>query len=181
MRQSEERFRLLAELAPVGIVISDANENIIYLSSKFIEMFGYTKKDMPNVEAWCSLAYPDENLRNEVRNQWRQYVEDSSVHKTDAQPLVFPVTCKDQNIKHIEFRLATDRNLNFAILVDVTERKQAEEALARSERQLRELFENAPVGIFRATPQGRYLSLNPEYARLIGYENPLEMMDQITD
>jgi PAS domain S-box-containing protein len=181
VRESETRFRLFAELAPVGIVISDAQENTIYVSGKFVELFGYTKEDMPNVDTWWSLAYPDESLRNEVRLRWRDNMDESRKRQTEAKPLVFPVTCKDRSVKHVEFRLATVNDLNFVVFVDVTERRRAEEAIAESERQFRELFENAPVGIFRSTSQGRYLSVNPDLAKLVGYDSPLEMVQQVTD
>jgi PAS domain S-box-containing protein len=50
-----------------------------------------------------------------------------------------------------------------------------------SEKKYREIFENAPVGIFQTTPQGRFLSANPEYARMAGYSNPSEMIGQVSD
>ena len=61
------------------------------------------------------------------------------------------------------------------------QRNIAASALQEREKKYRELFENAPVGIFQATPEGRYLSLNPEYARIIGYASAQEMIKQISD
>ncbi len=54
-------------------------------------------------------------------------------------------------------------------------------SLHKSEQQYRELFDNAPIGIFRATPQGRFLSINFEYARIAGYTSPNDMISKITD
>jgi PAS domain S-box-containing protein len=70
--ESESRFRLFAELAPVGIIISDEVENILYLSKKFTEMFGYTKDDVSNVEEWYKLAYPNKHFRKLVRERWNE-------------------------------------------------------------------------------------------------------------
>ncbi len=57
-----------------------------------------------------------------------------------------------------------------------TELKAAGEALAASERRYRELVELAPIGIFRSTPGGRFVSVNPALASLLGYESPDEML-----
>ncbi len=64
---------------------------------------------------------------------------------------------------------------------DITERKQAEAARAKAENKYRELFENAPVGIFQATPRGRFQQVNPMYAELVGYGSPEEMVEDVSD
>jgi len=63
---------------------------------------------------------------------------------------------------------------------DITERREALEALNQSEQALRELYANAPVGIFRSTPEGRYLEVNPYYARMYGYASPEDMVQSVT-
>ncbi|HWR02985.1 MAG TPA: PAS domain S-box protein [Humidesulfovibrio sp.] len=63
---------------------------------------------------------------------------------------------------------------------DITERRAGQEALNQSEKALRELYANAPVGIFRSTPLGRYLEVNPYYARMYGYESPEAMVQSVT-
>ena len=59
--------------------------------------------------------------------------------------------------------------------------KKSEEALSESERQYRDLFANSVLGIFRTTPEGRFSTINPTFARIAGYETPEEMMDAIRD
>ncbi|MGV2826841.1 PAS domain S-box protein [Myxosarcina sp. GI1(2024)] len=43
------------------------------------------------------------------------------------------------------------------------------------------MFENALEGIFQSTPEGKYISLNPAMARILGYDSPEEMIDRIGD
>jgi diguanylate cyclase (GGDEF)-like protein/PAS domain S-box-containing protein len=62
---------------------------------------------------------------------------------------------------------------------EITNRKQAEEALRTAEANYRSIFENATVGIYQSTPQGRFLSVNPLMARLFGFDSPEEMLNSI--
>jgi two-component system cell cycle sensor histidine kinase/response regulator CckA len=66
---------------------------------------------------------------------------------------------------------------------DITERKAAEVALRRSEEEFRSLIEHAPLGIYRATPDGRILTANPAFIRMLGYRwvEELERLDMAGD
>jgi diguanylate cyclase (GGDEF)-like protein/PAS domain S-box-containing protein len=57
---------------------------------------------------------------------------------------------------------------------DITARKQAEE-------KYRALFEDAVVPLFQSTPDGRYTTVNPAMARMLGYDSPQELVASITD
>jgi len=54
--------------------------------------------------------------------------------------------------------------------------REANDALWQSEKRYRDLFENAPVGIFRSTPEGEFLSVNPAMAQMLKYDSPEEMI-----
>ncbi len=65
---------------------------------------------------------------------------------------------------------------NTLLRQEVQERTQMEQALLAAELNYRSIFENSTVGIFKASPQGRYLSVNPSMARLYGYDSPEDMI-----
>ena len=65
------------------------------------------------------------------------------------------------------------------IVKDITQIKQAEQALQHAEEKYRNIFENAVEGIFQSTPEGEYLSVNSAMARIFGYASPEEMMASI--
>jgi PAS domain S-box-containing protein len=51
----------------------------------------------------------------------------------------------------------------------------------KAEENYRSIFENAVEGIFQATPEGRFLTVNPAMARILGYDSPEEVVEKITD
>lgn len=64
---------------------------------------------------------------------------------------------------------------------DITGRKKVEEALVRAEEKYRSIVENAIEGIFQTTLDGRILSANPAFARIVGYKSPEEVTGAFTD
>lgn len=122
LRNSEARFRLLADSAPVGILILEGFKKVIYTSRRFTEIFGYTMDDIPTVDAWWPLAYPDEALRTKVAKAWAQAVEQVRAHGGEIEPVVYPVRCRNGETRHIEFRMTLAGDLNFVIFIDVTAR-----------------------------------------------------------
>jgi PAS domain S-box-containing protein len=64
---------------------------------------------------------------------------------------------------------------------EVTGLVTARHALHAFERSYRELFENATEGIFRSGPDGRILSANPAFVRLLGYPDERQMMQDVNE
>jgi len=64
---------------------------------------------------------------------------------------------------------------------DITERQRAEESLRCAEEKYRSIFKNAVMGIFQSIPEGRFISANPAFARILGYDSPEELLASITD
>ena len=63
----------------------------------------------------------------------------------------------------------------------VIKRRQDEVALLESEEKYRTIFKNAAEGIFQSTLEGKYISVNPAFARIAGFNSPDEMIDTVTD
>jgi PAS domain S-box-containing protein len=61
------------------------------------------------------------------------------------------------------------------------DRRQARKALQKSEEKYRGIFENAVEGFFQSTPKGRFISVNPAFAKMLGYESPESLISEITD
>ena len=61
------------------------------------------------------------------------------------------------------------------------QRRQAEEALARAEKQYRGIFEHALEGLFQSRPDGLFERVNPALAQILGYDSPAELVSAIND
>ena len=69
------------------------------------------------------------------------------------------------------------RQTHFALFErDVTEDTRMRDQLVQSERRYRSLFDNAQLGIYRATPKGRFLAVNPTLVQMLGYDSATELM-----
>jgi PAS domain S-box-containing protein len=64
----------------------------------------------------------------------------------------------------------------FGISRDITQRKRGEEALRHSEADYRGLVDNAPLGVYRSTRGGRFLTVNPALVSMLGYDSAEELL-----
>ncbi|MCX5893387.1 MAG: PAS domain S-box protein [Deltaproteobacteria bacterium] len=67
------------------------------------------------------------------------------------------------------------------VILDITARKQSEEALRKAEERYRSIFANAIEGIFQSTPEGRFISANTAMAKMFGYASSEDLMSDISD
>jgi len=69
----------------------------------------------------------------------------------------------------------------FGTTQDITERKQANQALREAESKYRNIFENAVEGIFQTSPDGRFIAANPALANMFGFDSPEELIRERAD
>lgn len=125
--ESEELFRTLVDKLPVAIYISTGIEQTsVYLNSKFLELFGYSREEVLTVADWWPLAYPDEKDRYRIAMKWQARVEQALITKTATQPMTVAVTCKDGSKKTIAWLFIPLGKSNYACGLDLTDITQAE-------------------------------------------------------
>lgn len=124
LRRSEEKFRQLLEHSPIAIAISNYKGELELLNDRFVEVFGYTLADIPDLATWFRRAYPDEFYRREVVEAWNADVERPRQVEKPIERREYRVTCKDGRECITEFITAIIDGKNLVILNDVTERKK---------------------------------------------------------
>jgi PAS domain S-box-containing protein len=182
LSKSEKRLRAITEGAQDGIVMMDPEGRVSFWNPAAEAIFGYAKDEMlgrPLHEMLVPDRYQD--ARSKAITRFLQSGEGPLLGKTTE----LEARRKDGREINISLSLAGIYFENkwgaVGQVRDITARRQAEEALAASESRLRRIFEEAPVGIFRSTPEGRYLSVNLRFARMLGFKTPQEAIECVTD
>src|SRR5208283_4955887 len=134
LKKSEEHFKQLIDRNPIAMAVSDKEGKFIFFNNKFMETFGYTGEDIPTVDDWWPLAYPDEEYRQKVINGWRTAAKKAIKNGKQTEPQEWRVTCKDGSLRDIEFRMSSMQDFNVVIFHDITERKRFEQQLHQSQK-----------------------------------------------
>ena len=126
LRESEERFRLLAESAPVKLWMGDAEGKCIYLNALLREFWGVTPDEVPNFD-WSKTAHPEdaEKLTEPFLKAMRDHTPFSvevRFRRVDGAYRTINTTAQPRFGRRGEFEGMIGVN------VDVTERRRAEEA-----------------------------------------------------
>ena len=142
LRESETKFRAVAELSPMAIYASSGSEQkAVYINEAFYKIFGFSMEDVPTVGHWWIQAFPDEKYRQQVMDQWTYNIEQAAKINTDVEVLECACTCKDGSAKSIAWVGKTIGDEFWAFGYDFTERRRAEEEI----RQLNQTLEERVV------------------------------------
>lgn len=137
IKESEEKLRLVIESSPVGIVLYTPEGKALSANKRFNDLFGYQNGEIPDVEHWFLKAYPDKTYREYVLEKWEQHVNEYFKGKPFFS-FEANVTCKDGNIKNIEFGFGAIEGLFITTFVDVTERNTILKEVERNQELLSE-------------------------------------------
>lgn len=168
LRESEERYRLLAELSPSGILVHDGF-NILYANESIRRITGYPREHFKVMDDILSLLVPEEREKVIYRMKARLAgLQVPSVYDTR-------VTRKDGTIAEVQLSNVMAKLKGKSIVMvnvnDVTERIQAEESLRR-EKAFTEAALNALSDIFVVfDTKGNLLRWNRALGQVSGYDN----------
>ena len=177
LRESEEKYRLIAENTADLIIVTDMNLRFTYISPSIMRTHGYTVEEAMNMtldqfmtprSLQTLLTLFEEELQLEATgtaDPWRVRILEVEEYK------------KDGSIIWLESNVSGQRDKEnkpvgiLAVSRDITYRKRAEEALRESEARFRALVENASDIVFRTDNSGHFTFVNPAALRITGYED----------
>jgi len=168
LHTEKQRFQTLSEQAPFGMVMIDQDGTFRYMNPKFRELFGYDLTDVPDGKTWFRKAYPDPTYRHHAISDWLNDLERAKPGEKRSR--VFTAICKDGTEKIVNFiSVQLDRGEHLMACDDITERKQAEEALRQSEERYRTILENIEDGYYEVDLPGNFTFFNDSLCRMLGY------------
>ncbi len=168
LRESEERFRLAFENANTGVCLVDFDGNLTRVNNRMCEMFGYTKQELERMTV-NDIAHPEDTDKSPtfIQKTLRGEMERGTFEKRYFHKNGHVVTCQ---VSSSLVRDVAGAPLYFiSHLHDITDRKQAEEALRQSEERYRTILDDIEEGYFEVDLAGRSTFVNDSLCKIYGY------------
>jgi len=165
---SEESYRYLIESVNEGICIVQ-DGRIVFINHEAMRM-----ADSP-LDAIIGRPFVD-FIHPEDREPLRERIRRHLAGDNPPDAYSYRLVTREGLVRWVELRISLitwkgrPATLNF--VHDITDSKRTEEALRQSEERFRGIFENAIEGIFQTRRDGRFVSVNPSLARLLGASSP---------
>jgi PAS domain S-box-containing protein len=149
LRESEERFRAIVETTPECVKLMSADGTLLHMNRPGLEMVGARSADEVVGKSVYALIAPEDRERFKAFNE--------SICRGEQGSLQFDIVGLDGKRRHMESHAAPLRNpdetvVHLAVTADISERKQAEELLRRSEGQFRALVNASSDMVYRMSP-----------------------------
>jgi PAS domain S-box-containing protein len=171
LRNSEQTYRTLVETTNTGYLIIDEHGRVVDANNEYIRLSGHKTLEEILGRSVIEWTAPHDLKRNaaeiekcsqtgQVRNLDIDYIDRNGHTPIEINATMIQTESGPQIL---------------SLCRDITERKQAEKALNESEKRYRTLFESVPVGLYRTTPEGVILDVNPATVRILGYDKPEEV------
>jgi PAS domain S-box-containing protein len=167
LRQSAQRFRAIAETAPVALLVIDPPSGmVVYANDLGNALFGNRQAEGKSVTEILP-AEDWENLRQ--------------ICQRDGEVRGYELPCSFDLWAIAALRSLPQKHQSNLILslTDITALKQTTESLRQGEASYRSIFENAIEGIFQASPDNSLIRINDSFAKIFGYTSAQEMLARV--
>ncbi len=157
-----------------GIILTDLSGKIKYANDYALNFHGYTLDEIKEFYIF-DLVVPDfievvrEYIRNIIEGKEHEAFEVGFLTKAGG---IRYAELNGNLIKYGPIKL-----IQF-VEIDTTEKRRFEDELIQAERKYRDLFENAVIGVYRSTPDGKIIDVNPAFVRIFGAKNKYEILQR---
>jgi len=160
IKESEERFRNLSEAAFEGIAFTEAGV-LIDANEAFVKMYGCTVEELKGKQVMDLVAPEYRQLVTEnIRSGYEGVYEHKGLRKDGS---LIDLEIHGRSVTY------QGRNMRITAIRNITERKQAEEALHRERRLNEELFKTTPAFAVAIDDEGKTVMMNDAMCHALGY------------
>ncbi|MBA7594484.1 Adaptive-response sensory-kinase SasA [subsurface metagenome] len=166
LQESEERYKTTFEHTGTAMVIVEEDTTVSLANHQLEVLSGYSRGEIEGKKRWTEFVHQEDLER--MKEYHRRRRESGEAAPTQYE---FRFVDKEGNIKDVFLTIDVipGTKKSVASLIDITERKRAEEVLRESEERYRDLFENANDLIQSVTPDGHFLFVNKAWREMLGY------------
>jgi PAS domain S-box-containing protein len=170
-KRSREKISMLAHsLRSIheSVSITDIENRIIFVNESFLKTYGYDESDLigKHIDIVHSKNNPPELVNTifpaTISGEWRGELWNIRKDGSEFQIFLSTTIVKDSNENIIGL---------IGVSQDITERKRIEGDLRESEERFRMLYENAKIGLYRTTINGKILMANKQLVKMLGYSS----------
>jgi PAS domain S-box-containing protein len=160
-------YENLYEFAPCGYVTLDDKGIITRVNLTGASLLGTVRKLLPlsGFSKFIASGWENSFLTARIK----------AAESGEKQSIELPLKKEKGSVPWVRFDIEADRYQTGAVIqwrmvmVDITQKKEAEAALQESEERFRELFENAPVAYQSLDEQGNFIVVNETWLSIMGY------------
>ena len=176
LRESEERFRLLYQNAPLGCHSLDENGRFLEVNKAWLNILGYSREEV--IGKWFGdFLAPDHQAQFKVDFGWIEAAGDNHTEfemvKRDGSRITVALDRKIGHGQDGRFKQT------YCILRNVTKHKLADEALKRSEEMLKSSLAASPLGITLSAPDRKIVWANDAAYMMFGFSEQKQMTGRL--
>ncbi len=165
LRESEERFRVMFVTSPIGMVLTELDGTIVDANQSFLNLVGQRAVEMAHMSLW-QLTPPqyyaeeqDQLRRIHETGKYGPYEKEIFHRNGSRVPVVF---------NGMLVRGPEGRRQLWSFVEDITERKDAERALAESEKRLRDVSDAVGEFIWEVSLDGKVTFISEKVTDVLG-------------
>ncbi|MHC4535771.1 MAG: PAS domain S-box protein [Planctomycetota bacterium] len=165
LRENEERLSTIVERSPIPTAAGGLDGSIMSFNKALEELTGYGRAEIKDVTDWANKLYPDREYRDFV---WKNIQQALRGEKQDCTE--FTITHKDGSTRTVDFHTSFHNDGLIIQMVDITERKQAEEELRQQREKAQKYFDVAGVMFVVLDTNGQVRLINKKGCEVLGYK-----------
>jgi len=164
LRESEEKFQVLVELAKDGILLETVEGCILECNTAGAKIYGYTREEINGI-----------TIAHLVPEDFKKKLPKVITDKETTHGIFLPRISKKKDGTIFPTEIATKlinlrgKSRLVVYVRDITERKKEEKKLKETRKMFASLFENSPEAALYHDENGRIININSRFTKLFGY------------